>query len=27
LMIFMLGLISEEISQLRFEKSEGDRFV
>jgi len=26
-LIFMLGLISEQISQLRFEKSEGDRFV
>jgi len=27
ILIFMLGLISEQISQLRFEKSEGDRFV
>ncbi|MCF8146355.1 MAG: glycosyltransferase family 2 protein [Deltaproteobacteria bacterium] len=26
-LIFMLGLVSEQISQLRFEKSEGDRFV
>jgi glycosyltransferase involved in cell wall biosynthesis len=27
ILIFMLGLISEQISQMRFEKSEGDRFV
>jgi glycosyltransferase involved in cell wall biosynthesis len=27
MLIFMLGLISEQISQMRFEKSEGDRFV
>jgi glycosyltransferase involved in cell wall biosynthesis len=27
IMIFMLGLISEQICQMRFEKSEGDRFV
>jgi hypothetical protein len=27
ILIFMLGLISEQISQLRFEKSEGDRFI
>ena len=27
ILTFMLGLISEQISQMRFEKSEGDRFV
>jgi len=27
ILIFMLGLISEQISQMRFERSEGDRFV
>ena len=27
ILIFMLGLISEQISQMRFEKSEGNRFV
>lgn len=27
ILVFMLGLISEQISQMRFEKSEGDRFV
>jgi glycosyltransferase involved in cell wall biosynthesis len=27
ILIFMLGLISEQICQMRFEKSEGDRFV
>ena len=27
ILIFMLGLISEQVSQMRFEKSEGDRFV
>jgi glycosyltransferase involved in cell wall biosynthesis len=27
ILIFMLGLISEQISQMRFEKSEGDRFI
>ena len=26
-LIFMMGLISEQISQMRFERSEGDRFV
>jgi hypothetical protein len=25
--IFMMGLISEQISQMRFERSEGDRFI
>jgi glycosyltransferase involved in cell wall biosynthesis len=27
ILIFMLGLISEQISQMRFEKSEGDKFI
>ena len=27
ILIFMMGLISEQISQMRFERSEGDRFV
>jgi glycosyltransferase involved in cell wall biosynthesis len=27
ILIFMLGLISEQIAQMRFERSEGDRFV
>lgn len=27
ILIFMLGLISEQISQMRFERSEGDKFV
>ena len=27
ILIFMLGLISEQISQLRFDKSEGDKFI
>ena len=27
IIIFMMGLISEQISQMRFEKSEGDKFV
>ncbi|MDY6838333.1 MAG: glycosyltransferase family 2 protein [Thermodesulfobacteriota bacterium] len=26
-LVFMMGLISEQISQMRFEKSEGDRFI
>ncbi len=26
-LIFMLGLISEQISQMRFERSEGDKFI
>jgi len=27
IIIFMMGLVSEQISQMRFEKSEGDRFI
>lgn len=27
LLVFMMGLISEQISQMRFEKSEGDKFI
>jgi len=27
ILIFMLGLISEQISQMRFERSEGDKFI
>jgi glycosyltransferase involved in cell wall biosynthesis len=27
ILIFMLGLVSEQISQMRFERSEGDRFI
>lgn len=27
ILIFMIGLVSEQISQMRFERSEGDRFV
>jgi len=27
ILIFMMGLISEQISQMRFERSEGDRFI
>jgi hypothetical protein len=27
ILIFMLGLISEQIAQMRFERSEGDKFI
>jgi hypothetical protein len=25
--VFLMGLISEQITQMRFERSEGDRFI
>ncbi len=27
IVIFMMGLVSEQICQMRFEKSEGDKFI